>query len=93
MLLVQFQQLGTGSMHDLEILHQCAKKVKDWSQKILGANSYICRSYRGKSDTGAFAPCWIGLTIRIWLFILLDMIAWNNAESVLSWINGKDWRA
>ena len=56
MLLVQFQQLGTGSMHDLEILHQCAKKVKARSQKILGANSYICRSYRGKSGTGAFAP-------------------------------------
>ena len=35
----------------LEILHQCGKRVKTKSQKVLGANSYVCRSYRGKTGT------------------------------------------
>ena len=31
------------------ILHQRSKKVKTKSQKILEANSYVCRSYKGKT--------------------------------------------
>ena len=31
-----------------------AKKVKTKSQKVLGANSYICRSYRGKTGRWFF---------------------------------------
>ena len=37
-----------------EILHQCGKSVKTKSQKILAANSYVCRRYREKSSRGAF---------------------------------------
>ena len=38
-------------------LHQCDKKVKTKSQKVLRANSYICISYRGKIGRGClFAP-------------------------------------
>ena len=43
----------------LEILHQCGKRVKTKSQKVLGANSYVCRSYRRKTGTvggGASPP-------------------------------------
>ena len=47
-LLVQVQQFGTGTRCGLEILHQCGKKVKTTNVKVLGANSYVCRSYRGK---------------------------------------------
>ena len=42
-------------MHDLEILHQFGKKAKSKSKEILGAKSYICRSYRGK--TGMVKGC------------------------------------
>ena len=36
MLLVQVQQVGTGTSYGLEILHQCNKRVKAKSQKIWG---------------------------------------------------------
>ena len=38
----------------IEILHQCGKRVKTKSQSILGANSYVCRSYREKLVVGVF---------------------------------------
>ena len=67
--LVQVQQFGTGTRYKLEILHQSVKKVKTKSQKFWGANSYVCRSYRGKTGRGGlFAPppppptSWIELT-------------------------------
>ena len=48
-------------MVKLEILHQCCKRVKTKSQKVLEANSYVCRSYRGKSVRGSLfdppTPC------------------------------------
>ena len=44
-------------MYNLEILHQYGKRVKTKNQKDLGANSFICRSYRGKTGSGGlFAP-------------------------------------
>ena len=56
----------TGNRYGLEPLHQCGKRVKIKSQKVLGANSQVCRSYRRKADTGRGAfwpsPSWIGLT-------------------------------
>ena len=30
--------------------HQCGKRVKTKSRKVLRANSYVCKSYRGKSS-------------------------------------------
>ena len=36
-------------MYELEILHQSVKRVKTKSEKVFGVNSYVCRSYRGKS--------------------------------------------
>ena len=39
------------------MLHQCGKRVKNKSQKVLGGNSYVCRSYREKTGKwGLFAP-------------------------------------
>ena len=42
--------LGT----ELKFLHQCGKRVNTKRQKVLGANSYVCRSYRGKTGSGPF---------------------------------------
>ena len=39
-------------MYELEILHQSVKRVKTKSEKVFGVNSYVCRSYRGKSGRG-----------------------------------------
>ena len=41
-------------MYKLEILHQSVEMVKTKSQKVFGPNSFVCRSYRGKTDWG---PC------------------------------------
>ena len=46
MLLVEVQKFGTGTRYGLEMLQQCDKKVKTKSQKVLRANSNVCRSYR-----------------------------------------------
>ena len=54
--MVQVQQLGTGTRYKVEILHHCGKRVRTKSQKVLGTNSYICRSYRGKTGRGPFYP-------------------------------------
>ena len=48
--------IQTGTWYGLEILHQCDERVKTKSQKILGAKSYVCRSYRAKTGKG-----WMGL--------------------------------
>ena len=53
--LVSSQKFGTGTRYGLEILHQCGKRVKNTSQKCSGANSYVCRSYRGKTGRGESA--------------------------------------
>ena len=39
-------------MCKFEILHQFGKRVKTKSQKFLGTNSYVCRSYRKKTGRG-----------------------------------------
>ena len=55
--MVQVQSFGTGTRYKLEILHESVKRVKTKSQKVLGANSYVCRSYREKTGRGeAFCP-------------------------------------
>ena len=43
-------------MCKLEILHNCGKRVKTKSQEVLGAKSYVCRSYTGKTGRAAFLP-------------------------------------
>ena len=40
--------------YDLEILQECGKRPKTKSQDVLGANSYVCRSYREKTGRGVF---------------------------------------
>ena len=52
--LVQVQWFGTGTRYNLETLHQCGKRVKAKSQKVLQVNSYVCRSNRGKTSRGVF---------------------------------------
>ena len=52
MVLVEVQQFGTGARCKLEILHQCAERARNKSQRVLGANSYVCRSYRRKTGRG-----------------------------------------
>ena len=55
-------RLGLGT--NLKLYTSVGKGLKLKSQKYLGANSYICRSYRGKTGRGLFvlpSPSWIGL--------------------------------
>ena len=40
-----------------KLLHHCGKRVKTKSQKVFGANSYVCRSYRGKTGRGMGSFC------------------------------------
>ena len=52
-----FLRGGLGSslvISILELLQQCGKRVKTKSQKVFGANSYVCRSYREKMAVGGF---------------------------------------
>ena len=37
-------------------LHQSVERVKTKRQKVLGPDSYVCRSYREKTGRGAFLP-------------------------------------
>ena len=47
---------GTGTRYSLGILHQCSKSIKTKSHKVLLGNSYVCRSYRGKTGRVVFLP-------------------------------------
>lgn len=44
----------TDTWYETETLHQCRKRVKSKCQEVLGANSNVCRSYRGKLVSGLF---------------------------------------
>ena len=54
---------------DVVMWPKYGKRIKTKSQKVLGANCYVCRSYRGKTGRGPFCPLptphlppsWIGL--------------------------------
>ena len=39
----KFNNLRQALSYDLEILHQCGKRVKTKGQKVLPAKSFICR--------------------------------------------------
>ena len=52
--MVQVPNFGDGTRYELEILHQCGKRVKSKCRKVLGTSSYVCRSYRGKTVRGGF---------------------------------------
>ena len=49
----KFNNLGLALGMAL-ILQQCGKRVKIKTRKVLEANSCVCRSYRGKTNRGAF---------------------------------------
>ena len=51
-LLDQVQQSGTGTRYSLNVLQQCGKRVETNIQKVLGANSYVFGSYKGKTGRG-----------------------------------------
>ena len=43
-------------MYKPEMLYQSLKRVETKSQKVLGANSYICRSYKRNTGRGGISP-------------------------------------
>ena len=55
--LIVWDALGLSSiilewhLDGLEILHQCCKRVKTKSNNLLGTNSNVCGSCRGKSGS------------------------------------------
>ena len=56
--MVRVQELGTGTRCGLGILRSCCKGNETKRQIVLGANFYVCRSYRGESLGGLFGvPC------------------------------------
>ena len=46
-------------------MHKCDKSVKAKSQKVCGANSYVCSNYRGKTGTGwpSYLQSWIEIKL------------------------------
>ena len=68
-MLVDIQWFGADTWYGLEILHQRGRSVKTKSQKVLGANSYVCRSTRGKTDK---EPGWVPPTPKPPSWIMLN---------------------
>ena len=52
------------------MLHQCEKKSKNEIQNAFAANSYVCRSYRGKSGSESFGPPDILNMVNFFLMLL-----------------------
>ena len=50
----KFNNLGLALGMALKTKYQRGRKVKIKSQKFSGANSYICKSYKGKTGRGLF---------------------------------------
>ena len=48
----KFNNVGLALGTNLKFCNQCGKRVKTKSGNILGTNSYVCRSYRGKTGKG-----------------------------------------
>ena len=46
--------------HGLDVLHQYGKRIKTKSQKDFGANSYVCKIYRGKNKKP-----WVALMLPV----------------------------
>ena len=44
MALVQVKKFGTRTRHDLEVLHKFGKGVESKNQKVVWANSNVCKS-------------------------------------------------
>ena len=78
MLLVKVQWLGTATRYGLEILHQCDKRIKNKSQNVWGANSYLYRSYRGNPPPPSPTPSWIGLKF--------SFIKWKSARWITTFL-------
>ena len=60
----KFNNYGLALGTNLKLYTSVGKGLKLKSQKYLGANFYICRSYRGKTGRGLFvlpSLSWIGL--------------------------------
>ena len=52
-------------MYDLKVLQRFDKSVKTKSEKVFGANSYVCRSYRENLEWVGGGGGWRG---RVWVF-------------------------
>ena len=78
------------------------QKGKTKCQNVFRANSYVCRSYRGKTGRGdlfASSPSWIGLSFFLEDFSLVDcskLVFWLSAilfhrcvprSFMYSWLN------
>ena len=54
----------TGTRCDLEILHQCRKRVKTKRWRVFGANSYVWRNNR-REKLNIEAGMWLNSTVNI----------------------------
>ena len=76
--MVQVQKFGTGTRYNLEILQKCDRRVEIKSEKVLEANSYVFRSYKGKSSKEPFCPpSWIeSKDIFVVFFFERNLLQW-----------------
>ena len=63
----KFHNLGLALGANLKF-YTSVKRVKTKSQKVLGANSYVCRSCWGKTGRGAFLPPPIRNRVKVTAF-------------------------
>ena len=81
-------------VYGLEILHKCGKKFETISQKMLGSDPYICRSYSGKTGRGSF--CWGSEFIKGEIYLIgefslgeIFVIIYKENKEILSLSFGK----
>ena len=70
-----------GTRYGFEILHQCGKRVKTESKKVLGVNSYVCRSYSRKTGKGAFLSHSILNWVNSKYYDINELNVLNNKEN------------
>ena len=87
----KFDNLGLAQGTNFKFYTSMAKRVKSKSQKVLGANSYVCISYRRKTGRGASLPplhspflnrvkewWWISFSSTLHRSILLQLLKWKE---------------
>ena len=62
------------------VFHQHGKRVKTKSQKVFGADSYLCRGYRGKSGGEGLKFLYISKCVHHSLYRKLELIAMKKLE-------------
>ena len=80
----KFNNLGQALVTNLKFCTSVAKGLKLKARNFWGTNSYLCRSYRGKTGRGIFLPpppSWIGLTFK--MSLICTVLLWIRFLHIL----------